>query len=100
MEQLENEDENQFSKLQKIIDAGGDPNQITEEDSQTASKPNLLDKDAADEDVGEMRTEAGDEDEELFSSFTFRSFKTQKLVEEDYELINLKDPEQPTKINV
>ena len=47
-----------------------------------------------------MDTEAGEEDDDLFGAFQFRSFKTQKLIEEDYEFINIKDPEKPQDLIV
>ena len=53
-----------------------------------------------DDTIENLGTDAGDEEDELFGAFQFRSFKTQKLIEEDYELINLKDPEKPTAIKV
>ena len=35
----------------------------------------------------------------MFSNFKFRSFKTHKLIEEDYDLLNIEDPEDVTNIN-
>jgi len=40
-----------------------------------------------------------DEDSELFGNFKFRSFKTHKLIEEDYDLLNIEDPEDVTNIS-
>ena len=39
-----------------------------------------------------------EEDQELFGNFKFRSFKTHKLIEEDYDLLNIEDPEDVTNI--
>ena len=39
------------------------------------------------------------EDDELFGTFKFRSFKNHKLLEEDYDLLNIEDPEDVTNIN-
>jgi hypothetical protein len=36
----------------------------------------------------------------MFGNFKFRSFKTHKLIEEDYELLNIDDPEDVTNISV
>lgn len=44
--------------------------------------------------------EEEDEDQALFGGFKFRSFKTQKLIDEDYELLNIEDPEDVTNITV
>ena len=35
----------------------------------------------------------------MFGNFKFRSFKTHKLIEEDYELLNIDDPEDVTAIS-
>lgn len=40
-----------------------------------------------------------EEDQLLFGNFKFRSFKTHKLIEEDYELLNIEDPEDVTNIS-
>lgn len=40
-----------------------------------------------------------DEEDAMFSNFKFRSFKTHKLIEEDYDLLNIEDPEDVTNIN-
>lgn len=50
--------------------------------------------------AAELGTDAGDEEDELFGDFQFRSFKTQQLVDENYELINIKDPEKPRDLIV
>ena len=57
-------------------------------------------QDEGDQSLGNLGTEAGDEDEELFGAFHFRSFKAQKLIEEDYEMVNIKEPERPQNIRV
>lgn len=40
-----------------------------------------------------------EEDSEIFGNFKFRSFKTHKLIEEDYDLLNIEDPEDVTNIS-
>jgi len=35
----------------------------------------------------------------MFGNFKFRSFKTHKLIEEDYDLLNIEDPEDVTNIS-
>ena len=40
-----------------------------------------------------------DDDEEMFGNFKFRSFKTHKLIEEDYDMLNIEDPEEATNIS-
>lgn len=35
----------------------------------------------------------------MFGNFKFRSFKTHKLIEEDYNLLNIEDPEEVASIN-
>ena len=47
-------------------------------------------------------TEAGDDDEDpdIFDAFKFTSFRTQNLIEEKYEMVHLKDPEEPEEIEV
>jgi len=40
-----------------------------------------------------------EEDQELFGNFKFRSFKSQKLLDEDYDLLNIEDPEDVTNIS-
>ena len=40
-----------------------------------------------------------DDNNEMFGNFKFRSFKTHKLIEEDYELLNIDDPEDVTAIS-
>ena len=40
-----------------------------------------------------------EEDGQLFGNFKFRSFKTHKLIEEDYDLLNIEEPEDPTDIS-
>lgn len=40
-----------------------------------------------------------DDEQEMFGNFKFRSFKTQKLIEEDYNLLNIEDPEDVGSIN-
>ena len=49
----------------------------------------------------DLETEAAEGSEEedlLFGNFKFRSFKKHKLMEEDYDIINIKDPEPPKKL--
>lgn len=50
-----------------------------------------------------MLTAVGDnettDDGSLFSSFRFKSFRTHKLIEEDYDLINNDDVEDVPLIN-
>ena len=45
-----------------------------------------------------------DEDEEadrdIFGAFEFRSFRKHKLIEEDYALLNIEDPEDVSNISV
>ena len=43
----------------------------------------------------EEETQVHDEEDELFGDFKFRSFKTHKQMEEDYQLLELEDPEEP-----
>jgi hypothetical protein len=43
----------------------------------------------------EQETDPGDgEDEELFGDFRFKSFRKHKLVQEDYSLLTINDPEE------
>ena len=42
--------------------------------------------------------EGSDEEDLLFGNFKFRSFKKHKLMEEDYDIINIKEPEPPKKL--
>ena len=49
----------------------------------------------------DLETEAAEGSEEedlLFGNFKFRSFKKHKLMEEDYDIINIKEPEPPKKL--
>jgi hypothetical protein len=55
-------------------------------------------RDASDTDVNLGMTEDED-DTELFGNFKFRSFKSQKLIDEDYDMLNIEDPEDVTNIS-
>jgi hypothetical protein len=44
-------------------------------------------------------TEAGDEDDLSFTNFRFQSFRTHKLIEEDYSLLQVDEPEEAPMIN-
>lgn len=44
-------------------------------------------------DLDQAVTEAGEAEDE-FSAFRFKSFRTHKLIEEDYSLLELEEPEE------
>lgn len=46
----------------------------------------------------EEETEIHDEEDELFGEFKFRSFKTHKQMEEEYNILDLEDPEEPIEL--
>lgn len=50
---------------------------------------------AVDEDTGDE----GDENADIFSAFKFTSFRTKNLVDENYEMVHLKDPDEPIPIS-
>ena len=53
----------------------------------------------SDEDTDAVIDYDEQDDQLMFGNFKFRSFKTHKLIEEDYDLLNIEDPEDVTNIS-
>ena len=84
------EDDDNLSLMKK-----SDISEKLSEDSRPPSAKSVSGSNLINDDETEV---AEDDEEELFGSFRFRSFKTQKQIDEDYDLLNIEDPEDVTNI--
>lgn len=79
-------DTNEKSEIEKLA------SEMAEKPLLTGSQENLS------VDLETEIAEGSEEEDLLFGNFKFRSFKKHKLMEEDYDIINIKDPEEPKKL--